>query len=670
MLNFQPPTEEELEKFKKYQESKPASIKSEKDEEESQTPSDIGDFLKGTAQGATLGFGDEILAALQATVSPEQKSWLERYRQKQKENEAAYQEAQERSPWLTGIGELAGGFALPVGTVLKGAKAAEAAIGAKALQEALTAGKTAEQAAKISQRAKNLYNLKSATKTGATIGGIAGLGTSEGTIEESPGKLASDVATGATFGGVLGAAGSKIGASTSEYIKESPKIQRALRAMGLEAEGINLTTEEGQSVINEKIKDSTKDTAESIINTYKAAGEDLNRKIAKWAGETPESFFNDIRKNPEDASAQLFDILKNNKSLANNFDKLRDYIKAARNGLMKVQKNKITKQEEASGLINVSDLINIRDEIRNNIFRKKNDSNIKFPNSQELGEIEQIPKLIDQILENLDPEIKQAAYTKARMAYVGESFLNDSADASTHSKKMRDIIQSKENEHEGYKELRKQLQNRVVDKIFDSSGTGSRVVDNKKFIRDVAKGFEERLDEASAAARGESRFYPDQLFAELQSDTILSPAKLQGTLEGAYKDLGAMEATEGMKRSADEIKGALGIFEAVSAGKIGVPISIGTESASTIGGKLGRLEYNLGKPVSKSRDLIKTYGVDKLKSMADTLRQSNLPVAKTLGESAMTSLERGDAASRAAFINSVMQHPDLRRILDLELDKD
>ena len=77
---------------------------------------DVRDLLAGAAQGATLGFGDEALAALQATLAkPENVSWYEDYRRRQKENEEAYKQMQERSPWLTMGGELAGGFALPVG---------------------------------------------------------------------------------------------------------------------------------------------------------------------------------------------------------------------------------------------------------------------------------------------------------------------------------------------------------------------------------------------------------------------------------------------------------------------------------------------------------------------------------------------------------------------------
>jgi hypothetical protein len=54
------------------------------DQPETSTPSygqDVVDVLASAGQGATLGFGDEALAALQATLAkPENVSWYEEYR--------------------------------------------------------------------------------------------------------------------------------------------------------------------------------------------------------------------------------------------------------------------------------------------------------------------------------------------------------------------------------------------------------------------------------------------------------------------------------------------------------------------------------------------------------------------------------------------------------------
>lgn len=659
-MKFKDPTPEELEEFEKNYVAPPKPVETKA--EEVSGPSDIGDFLKGTAQGATLGFGDELLAAIQATVSPEQKSWLERYRQKQKENEAAYQEAQERSPWLTGIGELAGGFALPVGTALKGAKAAEAAIGSKALQEALTAGKTAEEAAELAQKAKNLFNLKSAAKTGATIGGITGLGTSEGTIEETPGKLASDVATGAAFGGAFGGAASKLGSSASEYIKESPNIQRALRAMNLEFEGVNLGTEKGQRFVNEKVENATNDISDSLLKTWESVSKDLNEKISPYANATPSALFHSIIKNPNSSGAQLRHILRNNKTLTNVFKQFSDLRQAANsNQLTKWRTDTLTRRKVPVGSINISDLLNLKDEIRTSLSRERLNRPELFSDPVEIEELQKIPQLVDDVLKSMGSsgeDILKAYETKARMAYPIEALLNDSADDAAHGIKIRDIWKDPKNLDQKNR-LVKKLRNAISGNIEYSAGTGSEVVKNKEFLKDLTTEFDKRLKDSIQTS--------PQLEVDYLDNNIMSPDKMLGRFKEAYEDLGAMQSSEGMRRAAEKTIGKEAAA-AVSSGITGLPISFGEETITSIGGKLGRLGSKL--PVTKTRDLIKTYGVDKLKSMADTLRNSNIPVAKNLGESAMTSLERGDAASRAAFINSVMQHPDLRKILDLQLDKD
>ena len=618
-------------------------------------PSGVRDLLMGGAQGATLGFGDELLAAIQATVSPDQKSWLESYREKQKANEAAYQEAQERSPWLTGLGELAGGFALPVGTLLKGAKA-----GAESAKLAGMALGGAEAA----KKAQNAYNVMQAAKTGAIVGGVAGLGTSEGTIEESPSKLVSDVASGALFGGALGGVGTKAGQTLSGYFEKNPNFQRAARAMGLEMEGKNLGTTEGQSAVNKTIDETVKDTTTSLLKTWEAASQDLNEKIAKSGIGTPNTLFASFRKNPELAGAELRHILKNNRTLNIAFPEYSDLRRAANsNGLVKYRKDPLTRQEVPVGQITLSDLLNLKDDVKSRLSKLMSEKAEIFVDPLEREEIQKIPKLVTRLLkEELGQDgldIYEATRTKARMAYPIEALLNDTADVNAHGKKIRNILKNSTDPDQKQK-LVNDLQKAISENIQYSSGTGSRVVANKEFLKDVTKEFDKRLKESIPTSPLLEEAY--------NQNEIMSPDKFLKRIEDAYKDLGAMQASEGMMRMAEKTIGKEAAA-AASSGVTGLPISFGEETITSIGGKLGRLEHALGKPVTKSRDLIKTYGVDKLKSLADTMRKSNLPAAKQLGESAFASLDNGDAASRAAFINSIMQHPDLRKMLDLGLDK-
>ena len=124
-------------------------------------PSTLSDFGSALAEGATLGFRDELLGAMEAAgdVALKDKKLedlYKLYRQHQKEEEQKYKEVQERSPTASLIGELAGGFAVP------------------GLGAAGAIGKGASILSKIGRGAA----------AGGAIGAATGLGKSESTIEQ------------------------------------------------------------------------------------------------------------------------------------------------------------------------------------------------------------------------------------------------------------------------------------------------------------------------------------------------------------------------------------------------------------------------------------------------------------------------------------------------------
>ena len=146
---------------------------------------DIKDTAMALGEGATLGLGDELLAGLQTggeaiIGSTKLEDLMSRYRQLQKQNEQAYEQAKERSPILTGVAELAGGFALPGGAIAGATKG-------------LTTGAKVLQAAKM----------------GAGMGALAGFGSSKGDIDTSQGReqLLKDTGLGLGIGAAGGAAG-------------------------------------------------------------------------------------------------------------------------------------------------------------------------------------------------------------------------------------------------------------------------------------------------------------------------------------------------------------------------------------------------------------------------------------------------------------------------------
>jgi len=141
----------------------------------------IKDTLIGGAQGATLGFGGELLAGAQsaidvATSDKKLEDLYSLYRKHQKENEDGINKARERSPYLVGGGEIAGAI---VPGILSGG-----------LTAPITGGMEAANLGRIAMQ-------------GAIGSGIAGAGYSENNIENLP-KLIEDTATGALIGGVAG----------------------------------------------------------------------------------------------------------------------------------------------------------------------------------------------------------------------------------------------------------------------------------------------------------------------------------------------------------------------------------------------------------------------------------------------------------------------------------
>jgi hypothetical protein len=622
MFNLAPPTEEELKKFKEYKESAPAPVEPPKPEAV-ETPSDIGDFLKGAGQGVTLGFGDEILAALQATLKPSELSWYESYRKKQQENEQAYKEAQERSPWLTLGGEVASGFLIPGGAAIKGAKALGATTPA----------------------------MKAAV-SGGIVGGIAGLGASEKTIE-TPMELVGEGVKGAAFGGALGGATAKSGQLLSEYVQESPKIQRALKALGLEASGVNLTTSKGQTQIIEEFNDTAQKTADDYLKYFELASEDLNDTIRKVGIFSPGELYN--FKNPE--TKEFFKTLGNN-PLLKSFPDLADFTNFDKQGL-------VQKVDEVTGKIykdkiSISDLLNLRDKVKGNVSKLAMEEGISDNNKKIINNF--IDK-IDKMVNDTSPEIFQAYNTKRQMAYPVEAFLSGKSDAGQHWKSISGYGGKLKDPR-----LKDELVSSIKRKIRASAGVGSDVVESQIFLKELEEETQKRLNNAMQQGGNLESKILDGLAGNV--DGVKSPSEIQKKLKDTSEKFSALRATEGIDRTQDEIKGTAQAAAAASAGISGVPIGLASEGLTQIFGKLGRLEYGLGKPVTKTRDLIKTYGVDKLKGIAEQLKSSKTAVGRNLGEAAAASLDNSDSASRAAFINSIMQNPDLRKELGLTVDKD
>lgn len=222
---------------------------------------DAEDVGRGVVQGGTLGFSDELIGAAGATgeklksllSSEEGRSWLEAYREKQKAEEAANLASKERSPWLYGAGELAGGVATGLAT---------AGIGAGA-----GAAKTVGQAA----------------LTGAELGAIQAAGTSKGSLEdiEEAKKLGKDVVGGAAMGGVLGPVAHGIGKALTPKtgIDDSRYLRQLVKSYEKGKEGVKFTGEEATEKLLKQETGTVKDLTNRIFKADKELGQQVGKTV-------------------------------------------------------------------------------------------------------------------------------------------------------------------------------------------------------------------------------------------------------------------------------------------------------------------------------------------------------------------------------------------------------
>jgi len=221
----------------------------------------LGDVAAMAGQGATLNFGDEILAAIKAgrdvvTGKGSLDNILDLYREHQKEEEAKYEALKEANPNLALVGELAGGFLLPGGMIAKGA-----AKGATALQSILAAA-----------------------KGGAKIGALAGAGSSKadlGNIEE----LGKDVLAGTAGGAILGGAISTAGQGLSKGIPaiiakgeqaDTPIVRNLAAAARKGFEGKKLLSDTAQKEIRKESEEAASSLETQMAGAVEGASKDID----------------------------------------------------------------------------------------------------------------------------------------------------------------------------------------------------------------------------------------------------------------------------------------------------------------------------------------------------------------------------------------------------------
>lgn len=281
---FAPPSKQELDSIFSAPSKEELAALQPKEE-----PGTLHDLGLGAAQGASLGFADELEGGVKAgaaKLTGEKGDLLDLYRKYQQLAQKDYDEAKFRSPYAYGAGEIGGGvagFALAPGSGLAklGAVGAEKALAGAAGESLL--GKLASKGA--------------GQAVEALPGSLAfGAGTSKGKLlganSEEQKQLIKDTlesgATGSLVGAGLGAAGTAANASTAKisdllnkYTKESPYLRQAKMAFGMGKEGTNLTKGSTREAMSESATDSAKKLMGGIEKADSSLGQDVGNSLKK-----------------------------------------------------------------------------------------------------------------------------------------------------------------------------------------------------------------------------------------------------------------------------------------------------------------------------------------------------------------------------------------------------
>lgn len=243
---------------------------------------DAADTARGVEQGVTFGAAPIIHGATEATYDKlkslidggQGKDWLDAYRQHQQESSKNFKDAEERSPWLYGAGEVGG--AVGTGLLTGGVGAGGAAIAKQGL--AKTLGKAA---------------LK-----GAGVGAVSGALSSEGNLDDEKGrnKMLADAVGGGLAGGVFAPGmevtgkvlgkgfaktGKYLGDKASELAEDNPLLRQMKRSRDLGKAGFALNSSQGSRTTQGHIQDDAiKGFTDQFLNARNVLGKDVSDPLA------------------------------------------------------------------------------------------------------------------------------------------------------------------------------------------------------------------------------------------------------------------------------------------------------------------------------------------------------------------------------------------------------
>lgn len=203
--------------------------------------------IRGAAQGATLGFADELTGGVEALKDAITSDVYglsdvpEQYSKHRDESRAAYKASQEANPLSYGAGEFAGALALPAGS-----------IGA-------------------AKNAGLLTRLIAGTASGAAMGGIGSLGAAETLDSNTLKDAAKDAAIGAGVGGAITGGAAALGKAGSKFINKYEGTRDLAKVFNAAKSGESIIGEKAANKASQDVANTAEDYIKTLTGKKKAA---------------------------------------------------------------------------------------------------------------------------------------------------------------------------------------------------------------------------------------------------------------------------------------------------------------------------------------------------------------------------------------------------------------
>lgn len=252
--------------------------------------------LTGAAQGATFGFSDELGAAADITsdilTGKAPKDLTTKWREYQKQREAANKALAEESPIAYTLGEVGGGIggavltpALGAGRGLVGLAKAVPGLG-RMIKAGQMAAPELEALGKAAPGLTSRLAGKAAAGAieAAPVAALYGAGASEADVSK-PEELAKDIASSVGMGGIAGAglattgmAGKAALGKVTELVEETDFLRKMKEAYKIGQKGVVLSTTRGRDVAALM---ASKGIPNKIVNQVMAVDEMLGQKVGQ-----------------------------------------------------------------------------------------------------------------------------------------------------------------------------------------------------------------------------------------------------------------------------------------------------------------------------------------------------------------------------------------------------